>query len=233
MARRSPPTPRLTKSAGRDGSLAELGKLMALTAQDADGGQDRALGLPGVPAAMRDRDAPRPRGAVAGGVGGDRGRERRHAAQAARWSTAAAAAAGQGLKLRGRKPNEPFAALARAETDHAVAEQRLTDAQTLQERKRPRRGGGRSSPGACRIKRHTDALDPRPGRAGRTPAKRSGHATPTARASERHRSRQPDHENQERVGPGLQRPSDRQPAPDRARLRGQPERRRRRNSMSR
>jgi Transposase domain (DUF772) len=120
----------------------ELTKLMAVTAQDADGAQDRASGLPGVEQALeiatpRGREA-RLRAALAV-VEAENAAE---AAQAARRSTAAAAAAEQGLKLNGRKPKEPFAALARAEIDHArrgEALHRRADPSGAQAGRRPAR----------------------------------------------------------------------------------------------
>jgi transposase len=160
----------------------ELGKLMALTAQDADGSEDWAPGLPGVQQAAqlatpRGREA-RLRAALAVIEAEDAAQ----AAQAARWSTAAVASAKHGLKVRGRKPKEPFAALARAETDHAVALERLTAAQALQTRKRAAARRGEKLTGRCRIKRHTDALT-RAQTALDSAREAVKHATPTAPAA--------------------------------------------------
>ena len=136
----------------------ELGKLMAVTAQDGDDGENRTPGLPGVEQAAqlatpRGREA-RLRAALAV----IEAQNAAHAAQAARWSTAAEAAAEQGLKLNGRKPREPLAALQRAETDHVVALKRLTDAQALQEQKRAAAERGEKLTGRVRIKRETAAF---------------------------------------------------------------------------
>ena len=213
----------LDRNRGAEWIGGELTKLLAVTAQDADGAEDRAPGLPGVQQASE--------------IATPRGREARlqaalavieaenaaQAAAAARRCTAAAAAAEQGLKLNGRKPKEPFAALARAEIDHAVAVKRFTDVRSLQERKRAAAQRGEKLTGQrCQSKRAQDTLT-RAQTALAAALAAVQDATPTAREAN---VTDPESRNEDpgRLGAGLQRTGDRQRAPDRARLPGQPER---------
>jgi len=149
----------LDRNRGAEWIRAELGKLMAVTGRDADGGEDRAAGLPGVEQAAEVR-TPRGREArLRAALAVIEAENAAQAAAAARQSAAAAAAAEQGLKLTGRKPKDPFAALARAEIDHAVAVKRLADAMSLQERKRAARRRGEKVTGPrSRIAREQNTL---------------------------------------------------------------------------
>jgi transposase len=169
----------LDQQRGAQWIRAELEKLLAVTAQDADGSEEGVLGLPGIEQAAQLSTPAGREARLRAALAVIEAENAAQAAQAARWSTAAAASAKHGMKLRGPKPKEPFAALARAETDHAVALERLTDAQTLQKQKRAAARRGEKLTGRCRIKRHTDALT-RAQTALHSAREAVKHATPTA-----------------------------------------------------
>jgi beta-galactosidase/beta-glucuronidase len=170
----------LDRNRGPDWIRAELAKLMAVTARDADGAEDRGPGLPGVEQAAEVRTPPGRETRLRAALAVIEAENAAQAAAAEHRSTAAAAAAEQGLKLNGRKPKDPFAALARAEIDHAVAVKRLADAQSLQERKRAAAKRGKKITGPrCRIAREQDTLT-RAQAALRTARDAVKNATPTA-----------------------------------------------------
>ena len=123
-----------------------------------------------------------------------------------------------GQNLAGRKPTEPRAALTRAEIDHAVAETRLDRMHqaVAAQQAAPERGEKLKAPPPCRgSDRSAEAS---PDEADRSTPSRPGPHHSAGASSEHYRSRQPDHEDQGRVGAGPQRPRDRQLTPDRARL---------------
>jgi transposase len=124
---------------GADASLAknrdaawirrEVAKLMAVTGEDeqpGSGGRDR---LPGIVAAV---EIASPSGRLArlqAALLVIEAEDAAAGAERARQAEAAAAEAQQGRQLKGRKPKDPRAALARAEVDHRVATERLSDMQ--------------------------------------------------------------------------------------------------------
>ena len=129
-------------------------------------------------------------------------------------------AAERGRELGGRKPQDPAAALARERADHQVALERAAAKQAERAAKvGGRRGRERQVGGFAR------APSPRARARSRTRALAAAEqAAQNARTAvqpawrQRDRSRQPDDAQAHGWGAGLQRPSDRQPAPDRAGL---------------
>jgi len=132
----------------------EVSKLMAATAEEEQGASvDVAAGLPGLE--------------QAGEISGARGRVARlqaalavieaedaaAAAEAAKTAQAATAEAEQGRKLRGRKPKEPRAAVARAQADHAAALTRVSALEVKRAEKlaAAARGEKIGGPPPCRI----------------------------------------------------------------------------------
>jgi transposase len=81
-------------------------------------------------------------------------------AQAARQATAAVAEAEYGRQVKGRKPKQPLAALARAEVDHAVALERLRTLEAERERRLAAAARGERIDGPrCRIDRAQRTLE--------------------------------------------------------------------------
>jgi transposase len=82
------------------------------------------------------------------------------AVEATRRASVAAAEAERGRQLKGPKPKEPHAALARAEIDHAVSLERVSTMQAERERKldAAARGERISGPPPCRIEREQARL---------------------------------------------------------------------------
>jgi transposase len=134
----------------------EVAKLIAITCADEQGTD----GLPGVePVAeisTRSGRLARLRAALAVIEAEDAAA----AAQAARQVLAAVAEAEHGRQVRGPKPKEPRAALARAEVDHRVAVERLEMMQAAQAAKleAAARGERLKAPPPCRIERATGVL---------------------------------------------------------------------------
>jgi transposase len=125
----------------------EVAKLMAQTGQDAHAadqlGTDPVLPGTEIPSPPSSRLA-----RLQAALGVVDAEDQAAAEETARRSAAAAAAADRGVHLKGRKPKDPWAALARAEVDHQLATERLagmqTDAaarRTARERGEPRQPG--------------------------------------------------------------------------------------------
>jgi transposase len=120
----------LDRNRGAEWIRREVSKLMAVTAleepSDAPAVTD---GLPGLEPAG---EIVTPRGRAArlkAALEMVEAQDAAAAAEATRAARASAAEAEHGRQLRGRKPKEPLAALARAEIDHAVATTRVNDMQ--------------------------------------------------------------------------------------------------------
>ena len=203
----------------------EVAKLMVVTGQDEQPAAAGAEGLPSVEAVAEISLATGRLARLRAALEMIEAEDAAAAAEAADQAAAAAAEAEHGRKLAGRKPKEPIAALARAQIDHAAASKRVATMQAARERKLAAVECG-NRPGSATV--------PDREREGHAPARRNrarsgpdAVKTRTRRVGEHHRSRQPDHEHLERLGAGLQRPSGRQQASHRARLRCQPGHRRR------
>lgn len=138
----------------------EVAKLMAVTGEDeqpAAGGTDALPGLGPV------AEISSPAGRLARLQAALAVIEAEDAAaktEAARQAHAAAAEAEHGRQVTGRKPKQPPAALARAQTDHAVASERLESMQAAQAAKleAAARGEKLTAPPPCRIQRAKDTL---------------------------------------------------------------------------
>lgn len=124
----------------------EISKLMALTAEDAhaDAAGDGAPGLPGLQQAAEISTPHGRQARLRAALAVIEAENAAAATEAEQKATAAAAQAEHGRQLRGRKPTEPLAALARAQVDHAVAVQRVDAMQAARERKLA--AAARSSP---------------------------------------------------------------------------------------
>jgi transposase len=152
----------LDRNRGADWIRGELQRLMALTVQDApsDAARDGALDLCDIGSAAQ--------------IATPRGRQARlraaleiidaqdavHVAAARGRARAAAAEAEHGRLLNGRKPTEPCAALARAEIELRVAEERVDRMQAARVAKlaAAQRGEQLPAPPPCRIKQAQAAL---------------------------------------------------------------------------
>jgi transposase len=156
---------------GADASLAknrdaawigrEVAKLMTVTGEDEQPGGVGADGLPGVAPAA---EITSPSGRLARLRAALEVIEAEDAAavtERARQAEAAAAEARQGRQLRGRKPKDPQAALARAEIDHRVATERVAEMQaTAAARQAAKdRGERQRSQRRLRIDKATAAAD--------------------------------------------------------------------------
>jgi transposase len=118
----------IARNRGGEWIRGEIAKLMAQTGQDACDAQDALSGV--------DRAAPASETSPTGRLGRleaalavIEAEDAAVAAQTAQRTAAAGAASEQGRQLRGRKPKDPQAALARAEVDHQVARDRLAGMQ--------------------------------------------------------------------------------------------------------
>lgn len=152
----------LDRNRGAEWIEREIGKLMALTAEDAhaDAAGDGAPGLPGLEQAV-EISTPRGREArLRAALAVIEAEDAAVVAQAEQKAQAAAAEAEHGRKLAGRKPTEPHAALSRARVDHAVALTRLGDMQAAAAAKlaAAERGETLKAPPPCRIERAKDTL---------------------------------------------------------------------------
>jgi len=137
----------------------EVAKLMAATAHDEQPALAGAEGLPGVePVAEICATARLARLQAALAV--IEAEDAAAAAAAAIQAQAAAAQADDGRQLKGRKPKQPLAALARAEIDHRVAVERLGGMQAAHAAKLAAadRGEQLKAPPPCRIERAQGVL---------------------------------------------------------------------------
>jgi transposase len=137
----------------------EVARLMALTSEDEqppEAGVDRLAGLEPV-AEISSRSGRLARLQAALEV--IEAEDRLAAQEAARRAQVAAAEAEHGRQLKGRKPKEPQAALARAEVDRRAAVQRLSRMQAARAAKlEAARGEKLKAPPPCRIERAKGVL---------------------------------------------------------------------------
>ncbi len=152
----------LDRNRGAEWIRAELAKLMALTARDAHAGA-AGDGAPSLSGIERAAEISTPRGREArlrAALEVIEAQDAARAAEATRRARAAAAEAEHGRLLNGRKPKEPLAALARAEIDLGVAQERVAGMQTARAAKlaAAQRGENLTAPPPCRIRRAADAL---------------------------------------------------------------------------
>ncbi len=134
----------------------EIVKLMAQTSQHADDA------LPGIESARAGERAPGGRlGRLEAALAVIEAEDAAVAAQTARGAAVAAAAAKQGRQLRGRKPKDPRAALARAQVDLKVAADRLTGMQAQAAARQAAKDRGERTDGRprLRIDKATRALE--------------------------------------------------------------------------
>ena len=139
----------------------EVSKLMEVTAQDEQPAAARPEGLPGVEPSG-EISSPRGRAArLKAALAVIEAEDAAAGAAAARRASAAAAQAERGRKLGGRKPQDPLAALARAEIDHQAASERVNTMQAARERKlaAAARGEQVKGPPPCRIEKAKRALE--------------------------------------------------------------------------
>jgi transposase len=119
----------LDRNRGVDWIRREVGKLIAATAQDEQSAVAGAGGLPGAEAAAAISSQAGRLARLQAALSVIEAEDVARAAAAQRAAQAAGAAADRGRQLRGRKPKQPLAALARARVDHAVAVERLATLQ--------------------------------------------------------------------------------------------------------
>ena len=205
----------------------EVSKLMEVTAQDEQPAAARPEGLPGVEPSG-EISSPRGRAArLKAALAVIEAEDAAAGAAAARRASAAAAQAERGRKLGGRKPQDPLAALARAEIDHQAASERVNTMQAARERKLAAAARGEQVKRSAAVPDREGEARAGAGKSRARRRSRGGRGRHDRSSGEYHRSRQSDHEHRDRLGAGLQRPGNRQPASNRARVRGQPRRHRR------
>jgi len=130
----------------------ELAGLMAVTVQEETGeGAAVTAALPGLEPAG-ELSSPRGRTArLKAALAVIQAQDQAVSDRAARTAQAAGVEAGHGRHLRGRKPIEPLAALARAEIDHAVAVTRVRDMKAARAAQRARAARGEPTGSRLRI----------------------------------------------------------------------------------
>jgi transposase len=138
----------------------EVAKLMAVTGEDE---QPAAAGTDALPGLEPVAEISSPAGRLArlqAALAVVEAEDAAAKAQAGRQAHAAAVEAEHGRKLAGRKPQEPGAALARAEVDHVVASERLESMHAARSAKleAAARGEKLTAPPPCRIQRAKDTL---------------------------------------------------------------------------
>ncbi|MBV8733948.1 MAG: transposase [Solirubrobacterales bacterium] len=139
----------------------EVAKLMAVTGEDEQPAAAGPDGLPGLEEVAELSSATGRMGRLRAALEVIETEDAARAAEAADRAAVAAAAAERGRKLGGRKPKEPLAALARAESDHAAACERVATMQATREGKLAAAARGERLGGLppCRIERAKRALE--------------------------------------------------------------------------
>jgi transposase len=149
-------------AANRDGEWIrrEVAKLMAVTGQDDPPVASDPDALPGVQPTAEISTTSGRAARLQAALAVIEAEDAAAAAEAKRQASAAAAEAEQGRQVTGRKPQQPLAALVRAEVDYAVAAERLEAMQAARAAKlaAAQRGEKLPAPPPCRIQRATRAL---------------------------------------------------------------------------
>jgi transposase len=136
----------------------EVAKLMALTAQDESAANGEVL--PGIEAAAAISSPTGRLARLGAAVAVIEAEDAAAVAEAARQAQTTAAEAEHGRQVKGRKPKQSLAALARAEVDHAVALERLETMQAERERRLAAAARGERIDGPrCRIDRAKRTLE--------------------------------------------------------------------------
>jgi hypothetical protein len=137
----------------------EVAKLMALTAQDESATASGPL-LPGIEAAAAISSPTGRLARLRAALAVIEAEDAAAVAEATRQAQTTAAEAEHGRQVKGRKPKQPLAALARAEVDHAVALERLETMQAERERRLAAAARGERIDGPrCRIDRAKRTLE--------------------------------------------------------------------------
>jgi DDE family transposase len=138
----------------------EVAMLMALTAQEQEPAAAVPDGLPGIEPVAGISSPTGRLARLQAALAVIEAEDAAAAEAAARQTEAAAAEAEHDRKMKGRKPKEPHAALARAEVDHRVVAERLATMQAARAAKleAATRGETLKAPPPCRIERAKGAL---------------------------------------------------------------------------
>jgi transposase len=137
----------------------EIAKLMVVTAEDEQPSAADPEWLPGVEPDAGIVTASGRLARLQAALAAVEAEDAAAAEAAVRQAEAAAAEAEHGRQVKGRKPTEPRAALARAEVDHAVARTRFEDLQAERDRRQTQAAGEKPAGPRLRIDKAQRALE--------------------------------------------------------------------------